>query len=150
MDDLDSKAVNTQKNTEKADGADRSGEKAGRESGSAAAKSSRFKQIAAVIGIILLVGMYVLTLISAIIGSDGTGAMFRRCLAMTIAVPIILWIIIYIYGRLTDKSTIADLNILNSNPKERAKMEEAVQNMEEQNGGGNAGGRSSGEEVGKK
>ena len=65
------------------------------------------KRIAAVAGIVLLVAMYVVTLISALIGTPGAGKLFRFSLGMTIAVPIFLWIFIWCVGKLTDQGSMA-------------------------------------------
>ena len=89
--------------------------------------ANRVRQVAAIIGIILLVAMYVVTLIAACMGSDSTGRLFRLCLGMTIAVPIFLWIFIWCVGKLTGGHSMASMDILNSNPEERRKMEEALQ-----------------------
>jgi hypothetical protein len=86
--------------------------------------------MAAVAGIVLLAAMYVVTFISALIGTAGAGRLFRFSLGMTIAVPIFLWIFIWCVGKFTDKGSIASLDLLNSNPKEREKMEQALQSME--------------------
>ena len=85
------------------------------------------KRIAAVIGIVLLAAMYVVTLISALIGTESAGRLFRFSLGMTIAVPIFLWIFIWCVGRFGNRHNMASLDILSSNPEERKKMEEAVQ-----------------------
>ena len=94
------------------------------------------KRIAAVAGIVLLVAMYVVTLISALIGTPGAAKLFRFSLGMTIAVPIFLWIFIWCVGKLTGKDSMASLDLLNSNPKEREKMEKALQEeMQKENKG---------------
>lgn len=85
------------------------------------------KRIAAVIGIVLLAAMYVVTFISALIGTPTAGQLFRFSLGMTIAVPIFLWIFIWCIGKFTNKRNMASLDILSSNPEEREKMERAVQ-----------------------
>ena len=84
------------------------------------------KRIAAVAGIVLLAAMYVLSLVSALIGTEWAGRLFRFSLGMTVAVPIFLWIFIWCIGRFTNRHTIASMDILSSNPEERKKMEEAV------------------------
>ena len=84
------------------------------------------KRVAAIIGIVLLVALYVITFISAFLGSEGAGRMFRFSLGMTIAVPIFLWIFIWCIGRFQNKRNMASLDILSSNPEEREKMEKAV------------------------
>ncbi len=85
------------------------------------------KRIAAVIGIVLLLAMYVAAFVSAIGGFPGADTLFRASLGLTIGVPLLLWVLIWCIGRFTGTDSIADLKILNSNPEERAKMEEAIQ-----------------------
>ena len=84
------------------------------------------KRVAAIIGIVLLVALYVITFISAFLGSEGAGRLFRFSLGMTIAVPIFLWILIWCVGRFQNKRNMASLDILSSNPEERETMEKAV------------------------
>ena len=99
------------------------------------------KRIAAVIGIVLLVALYVMTFVSSLIGTEGAGRLFRFSLGMTIAVPIFLWIFIWCVGRFRNKRNMASLDILSSNTEERKKMEKAVheeierEKMERQKGG---------------
>ena len=70
------------------------------------------------------------------IAAPGAGKLFRFSLGMTIAVPIFLWIFIWCVGKLTDQGSMASLDILNSNPKEREKMEKALQEeMQKENKG---------------
>ena len=93
------------------------------------------KRIAAIIGIVLLVALYVLTFVSSLIGTEGAGRLFRFSLGMTIAVPIFLWIFIWCIGRFQNKRNMASLDILSSNSEERKKMEKAVhEEMERQKG----------------
>lgn len=84
------------------------------------------KRAAAVAGIVLLVALYVVTFVSALIGTEGAGRLFRFSLGMTIAMPIFLWILIWCVGKFRNRHSMASLDILNSNPEERRKMEEAV------------------------
>ncbi len=69
------------------------------------------KQIVAIIGILLLVLMYLVTLIVAIFDTSVSGSLFKMCLFATIAIPFLIWIYIWLYGRLTNRHTIADLDI---------------------------------------
>ena len=85
------------------------------------------KRIIAWIAIILLAGLYVLTVVSALLSRPGAARLFHFCLGMTIAVPILAWIIIWCVGRFTGRKSMADLEILNSNETEREKMEAALQ-----------------------
>lgn len=67
------------------------------------------KQIAAIICIILLVLLYVATLVISLLDFPGSDKLFAACLLATIGLPILLWIYIWAYGRLTDKKTIAEI-----------------------------------------
>lgn len=70
------------------------------------------KQIVALIGVILLAALYIVTLFAAIFNPDGAGILFRGCLAATIVVPILIWIYIWMYGKLTNRHTMADPDYL--------------------------------------
>lgn len=67
------------------------------------------KQIAAIICIILLVLLYVLTLVVALLDFPGSDKLFAACLVATIGIPILLWLFIWVYGKYTNKHTIADI-----------------------------------------
>ena len=71
---------------------------------------SKGQRIAAWIGIILLVSLYIATLVFAIFDFDGKGLLLRTSLIATVAVPILIWIYIWIYGMLTQKHTIASVD----------------------------------------
>lgn len=71
---------------------------------------SKGQRIAAWIGIILLVSIYIATLVFAIFDFDGKGMLLRTSLIATVAVPILIWIYIWIYGMLTQKHTIASVD----------------------------------------
>ncbi len=51
----------------------------------------KFKRIAALIGIILLLGLYVGTFIFSLMDSEYAQMMFRACIAGTILIPVILY-----------------------------------------------------------
>ena len=61
------------------------------------------KQIAAIIYIVLLVGMYVATLIVALLDFPGRDRLFQACLVATIGLPILLWIYIWLYKKVKEK-----------------------------------------------
>ena len=61
------------------------------------------KRVAAIIGIILLAGLYLLTFISALIGTESSGRLFRFSLGMTIAVPIFLWLFIWCISKFRNR-----------------------------------------------
>lgn len=69
------------------------------------------KQIVAIIGIILLVLMYLVTLIVAFVDQSQAGRLFQACMVATVAIPFLIWIYIWMYGKLRQKHTIADLDI---------------------------------------
>lgn len=77
------------------------------------------KQIAAIICIILLVLLYVATLVVSLLDFPGSDKLFAACLLATVGLPILLWIYIWLYGRLTQKSTIAEIF-----PEQKEKQDE--------------------------
>lgn len=66
------------------------------------------KQIVAIAGVVLLALLYVVTLIVAIFDNSQSGKWFMICIFATVAVPMLLWIYTWMYGKLTGKHTIAD------------------------------------------
>lgn len=61
------------------------------------------KRILAVIGVIILVGMYVCTLVFALIGSPASGDLLKASVATTILIPVLLYGFILISRLLKDK-----------------------------------------------
>jgi fucose permease len=61
----------------------------------------KIKQILALLGVILLVGLYVATLVCAVLDRSETMSMFRASLFATVVVPVLLWIYIFIYRLIT-------------------------------------------------
>ncbi len=53
----------------------------------------KFKQIFAIVGIVLLVAMYVSTVIFAIIDNPKTFTLLAASVAATIVIPVMLWVI---------------------------------------------------------
>lgn len=84
------------------------------------------KRAAALFAVILLVTMYLLAFVSALFRFPGSAALLRISLALTVVLPLFLWILIWGIGFLTHKKNFASINLLNSNPEERRKMEEAL------------------------
>ena len=70
-------------------------------------KTPLFKRVVAIIGIVLLVGLYVNLLVQAIFGSTGIGGAFVTAAAATVAIPILIWLILWVYTALTGKRTVA-------------------------------------------
>ena len=75
-------------------------------------KKVNVKQIVAWVAIILLAALYVVTLIVAIFDQSASGNLFKVCLICTIIVPVLEWGFIWLYGQMTGKKTIADLNLM--------------------------------------
>jgi putative effector of murein hydrolase len=71
-------------------------------------KKRNGKQIAAIAAIVLLVALSIATLLAAIF--DKSGRLFQAFLVATVATPILLWIYIWMYGKLTGKHTMASLD----------------------------------------
>ncbi len=57
-------------------------------------KKVTFKQIAAVVGLLLIVGMYVASFVFALMAKPGAEGMFMASLVATVIVPIVLYIFI--------------------------------------------------------
>ena len=87
---------------------------------------SKKQRILAIIGIAALVLLYIITLICAIFNFDGAGRMFKVSLFATI---FILWLYIWMYGKLTNKHTIADFDNMPATKaiKDQKQKEEAEQ-----------------------
>ena len=74
-------------------------------------KQTSSKQIVAIICIILLAAMYILTLIAAIFDNPNSMLLFRACLIGTFTIPLLIWVYIWMYGKLTRKHTMADFDL---------------------------------------
>ncbi len=96
--------------------------------------AGRGRRIAALIGVILLAGLYLVTFVLAVLGNERSTQLLRFCFGMTIFVPLFIWIITWCAGILFGKKTLASLDLLNSDPEERQKMEEAVARQMEEDG----------------
>lgn len=66
------------------------------------------KQVVAIAGILLLVLLYVIALIAAVADTSSSGRLFLLCLFATIAIPILIWIYTWMYGKLRGRHTFAD------------------------------------------
>lgn len=67
------------------------------------------KRIAAMVCIILLLLLYIATLVVSILDFPGHDKLFAACLGATVGLPILLWLYIGLFGKLTDRRTMADL-----------------------------------------
>ena len=66
------------------------------------------RQLVALLGVILLVAMYLITLILAIVDSSSSGKLFVLSLCCTVIVPMIVFLYNWMYGRLTGKKVVGD------------------------------------------
>ncbi len=66
-------------------------------------KFKKIRQIAAIIGIILLVGMYVVAIVAALGKSENAHAVFKLALYCTFVVPIIIYLLQLLY-KLSNKN----------------------------------------------
>ncbi len=55
-------------------------------------KQKRVKQILAIIGLVIIAGLYITTLVLALIGSESTKQLFLVSIICTIVVPLIIYI----------------------------------------------------------
>ena len=76
------------------------------------------RQVVALAGVVLLAAMYLVTLVVAIFDQDNSGRLFQACLAGTIAIPLLIWIYIWMYGKLNGKHTMADLDLGGDSPED--------------------------------
>ena len=79
--------------------------------------ASNSQRIVAIIGVALLVIVIFALLLTAIF--DPTGVWFRACLLLAIAIPILLWIYVWLYGTLKQKKTIASFEFLEDDSDEK-------------------------------
>lgn len=61
------------------------------------------KRLFAILGILLLLGMYVMTLVFVLIGSDWAMTAFKASILCTIAIPCLLYAMILVYRLLNKK-----------------------------------------------
>lgn len=79
------------------------------------------KQIAAILCIVLLVLLYVATLVVSLLDFPGSENLFAACLVATVGLPILLWIYIWLFGKVSGRHTIADPASDTSQPDETDK-----------------------------
>lgn len=72
------------------------------------------KQNAALLCVILLIAMYLTAFVVACLDLGDSGRLFANCLLITIALPILLWIYIWLYGIYKDRHNMASLDIMHS------------------------------------
>ena len=62
------------------------------------------KRIMAILGVVILLGLYITTLVMAIIDNSSTQTLFKTSVVATILIPTLIWIYTYIY-KLIKKDT---------------------------------------------
>lgn len=72
------------------------------------------KQIAALLCVILLAAMYLVAFAAACLDLGDSGRLFANCLLVTVALPILLWIYIWLYGIYKNRHNMASLDIMRS------------------------------------
>ncbi len=70
------------------------------------------KRIVALIGVFLLIALYVVSLFISLFIPERSGDMLLFCIFGTVAIPFLIWIYIWMYGKLTGRHTIADVDFL--------------------------------------
>lgn len=81
-------------------------------------KRSVSKRIVALCGVVLLVLLYVVTLVAAILDTTASAGLFRMSLLATFAIPLLVWIYTWMYGKLTGRHTIADSEVSGNSEKD--------------------------------
>lgn len=61
------------------------------------------KRILALIGVVILVGLYVVTLFSAILATPATKDLFKASLLATLVIPIMIYVYMLIYRLISGK-----------------------------------------------
>lgn len=82
-------------------------------------RTPKSKRIAALICVIILLFMYIFTFIAACLDFPNSDRLFAVCLLITIGLPILLWIYIWLYGKITEKHTIASTDLFNNSDDEK-------------------------------
>ena len=66
-----------------------------------------FKRVVALAGVILLIGIYIVFFFQAVFGKTGPESAFLTCAAATIGIPIVVWMILWVYTYITGNRTVA-------------------------------------------
>lgn len=63
----------------------------------------KVKRIFAIIGVVILVGMYAVTLLSAIFATPATKDFFKASLLATLVIPILIYVYMLVYRLITGR-----------------------------------------------
>ena len=66
------------------------------------------KQVVAMVGVILLVLLYLITLFAALFDPSASGQLFMTSMLATMFIPIVIWVYTWVFGKVTGRHTIAD------------------------------------------
>lgn len=91
------------------------------DSGKRSLMKNKAKQIAAWICILVLFTLYIATFVVSLLDFPGSDALFRACLAATVCLPILLWIYIWLYGKIKDRHTMASFDLFQTRPEDQKK-----------------------------
>ena len=86
----------------------------------ASSTTPMYKRVLAIIGIILILSMYLITLVMAFIDKSTGAHWFMASLIVTMAVPFLIWVFIWIYGVVTDHHTIASFDLNRKNQEKES------------------------------
>lgn len=86
------------------------------------------RQVVALGGVILLAALYLVTLVVAIADRDSSGRLFQACLVGTVSIPLLIWIYIWMYGKLRGKHTMADLDLDGVSQEQAPETDDAPEN----------------------
>lgn len=64
----------------------------------------RLKQILAIIGLVIIAGLYITTLVLALTGSESTRPLFTASIICTVIVPVFLYVVFWIAKVLRGKN----------------------------------------------
>lgn len=59
--------------------------------------NKRLKQIMAIIGLVIIAGLYIVTLILALTGSESTKQLFTASIICTVIIPVFIYVVSWIY-----------------------------------------------------
>lgn len=73
---------------------------------------NKMKRFGALVGVILLAGSIIATLVMAIFGFTFESTIFMGLVVADICLPILLWVYIWLFGKLTGKHTMASFDLM--------------------------------------
>lgn len=74
-------------------------------------KKATSKQVVAIVGVVLLVLMYLVTLVVAFVDTSASGHLFAMCLFASFAIPFLIWIYAWLYQKMVHRNEDALENI---------------------------------------